>query len=66
LALALAESLTELSAESRATDALESLFLDERFGTLGPSRSVGTTATVRTVKPSRVAAGEPYINNAPT
>jgi exonuclease SbcC len=34
LALALAESLTELGAESRATDALESLFLDEGFGTL--------------------------------
>ena len=34
LALALAESLTELAAESRATDALESLFLDEGFGTL--------------------------------
>jgi exonuclease SbcC len=34
LALALAESLTELAAASRATDALESLFLDEGFGTL--------------------------------
>jgi exonuclease SbcC len=34
LALALAESLTELAAGSRATDALESLFLDEGFGTL--------------------------------
>jgi exonuclease SbcC len=34
LALALAESLAELGAESRATDALESLFLDEGFGTL--------------------------------
>jgi exonuclease SbcC len=34
LALALAESLTELAAETRATDALESLFLDEGFGTL--------------------------------
>jgi exonuclease SbcC len=34
LALALAESLTELSAESRATEALESLFLDEGFGSL--------------------------------
>ncbi len=34
LALALAESLTELGAESRAPDALESLFLDEGFGTL--------------------------------
>jgi exonuclease SbcC len=34
LALALAESLTELGAESRATDTLESLFLDEGFGTL--------------------------------
>ncbi len=34
LALALAESLTELGAESRAADALESLFLDEGFGTL--------------------------------
>ena len=34
LALALAESLTELGAESCATDALESLFLDEGFGTL--------------------------------
>jgi exonuclease SbcC len=34
LALALAESLTELGAESRATDALDSLFLDEGFGTL--------------------------------
>ena len=34
LALALAESLTDLGAESRATDALESLFLDEGFGTL--------------------------------
>jgi exonuclease SbcC len=34
LALALAESLTQLSAEGRANDALESLFLDEGFGTL--------------------------------
>jgi DNA repair exonuclease SbcCD ATPase subunit len=34
LALALAESLTELGAESRATDALDSLFLDEGFGSL--------------------------------
>jgi exonuclease SbcC len=34
LALALAESLVELGAESRAGDALESLFLDEGFGTL--------------------------------
>jgi DNA repair protein SbcC/Rad50 len=34
LALALAESLTELGAESRAMDALESLFLDEGFGSL--------------------------------
>jgi DNA repair protein SbcC/Rad50 len=34
LALALAESLTELGAESRAADALESLFLDEGFGAL--------------------------------
>jgi exonuclease SbcC len=34
LALALAESLTELGAESRATEALDSLFLDEGFGTL--------------------------------
>jgi exonuclease SbcC len=34
LALALAESLAELGAESRAGDALESLFLDEGFGTL--------------------------------
>jgi exonuclease SbcC len=34
LALALAESLAELSSEGRAQDALESLFLDEGFGTL--------------------------------
>ena len=34
LALALAESLAQLSAEGRARDALESLFLDEGFGTL--------------------------------
>ncbi len=34
LALALAESLAELSAGGRATEALESLFLDEGFGTL--------------------------------
>jgi len=34
LGLALAESLTDLAAESRVTDALESLFLDEGFGTL--------------------------------
>jgi exonuclease SbcC len=34
LALALAESLADLAAESRATDALESLFLDEGFGAL--------------------------------
>jgi exonuclease SbcC len=36
LALALAESLARLSAGGRATDALESLFLDEGFGTLDP------------------------------
>lgn len=36
LALALAESLAELGAETRAADALESLFLDEGFGTLDP------------------------------
>jgi exonuclease SbcC len=34
LALALAESLAQLSAEGRAADVLESLFLDEGFGTL--------------------------------
>jgi exonuclease SbcC len=34
LALALAESLSELGAESRATEALDSLFLDEGFGAL--------------------------------
>ena len=34
LALALAESLAELGAESRATEALDSLFLDEGFGSL--------------------------------
>jgi exonuclease SbcC len=34
LALALAESLAQLSAEGRAAEALESLFLDEGFGTL--------------------------------
>jgi exonuclease SbcC len=36
LAIALAESLASLSAEDRAGDALESLFLDEGFGTLDP------------------------------
>lgn len=36
LALALAESLASLSSEGRANDALESLFLDEGFGTLDP------------------------------
>jgi exonuclease SbcC len=36
LALALAESLASLSAEDRAGEALESLFLDEGFGTLDP------------------------------
>lgn len=36
LALALAESLASLSAAGRANDALESLFLDEGFGTLDP------------------------------
>jgi DNA repair protein SbcC/Rad50 len=36
LALALAESLAELSALGRAGEALESLFLDEGFGTLDP------------------------------
>src|SRR5512143_1055292 len=34
LALALAESLAQLSSEGRARDALESLFLDEGFGSL--------------------------------
>jgi exonuclease SbcC len=34
LALALAEGLAQLSVEGRARDALESLFLDEGFGTL--------------------------------
>jgi exonuclease SbcC len=34
LALALAEGLAQLSAEGRASLALESLFLDEGFGTL--------------------------------
>ena len=34
LALSLAESLSELSSEARTQDALESLFLDEGFGTL--------------------------------
>ena len=34
LALALAESLAELGAESRASEALDSLFLDEGFGSL--------------------------------
>jgi exonuclease SbcC len=36
LALALAESLARLSAEGRAGETLESLFLDEGFGTLDP------------------------------
>jgi exonuclease SbcC len=36
LALALAESLAGLASEDRTTDALESLFLDEGFGTLDP------------------------------
>ena len=36
LALALAESLATLSAEDRAGETLESLFLDEGFGTLDP------------------------------
>lgn len=36
LALALAESLAALSSEGRAGQALESLFLDEGFGTLDP------------------------------
>jgi exonuclease SbcC len=36
LALALAEGLVELAAEDRAHEALESLFLDEGFGTLDP------------------------------
>jgi DNA repair protein SbcC/Rad50 len=36
LALALAESLASLSAHGRAGEALESLFLDEGFGTLDP------------------------------
>jgi exonuclease SbcC len=45
LALALAESLTELSAEGRAADTLESLFLDEGFGTLdGETLDVVITA----------------------
>ena len=36
LALALAESLASLSAEDRVGEALESLFLDEGFGSLDP------------------------------
>jgi DNA repair protein SbcC/Rad50 len=36
LALALAERLAELSSEGRASEALESLFLDEGFGALDP------------------------------
>jgi exonuclease SbcC len=36
LALALAERLADLAAEGRAGDRLESLFLDEGFGTLDP------------------------------
>jgi len=45
LALALAESLAELSAEGRAADTLESLFLDEGFGTLdGETLDVVITA----------------------
>jgi exonuclease SbcC len=36
LALALAEGLAGLASEGRTTDALESLFLDEGFGTLDP------------------------------
>ena len=36
LALALAEGLAGLASEGRAGDALESLFLDEGFGTLDP------------------------------
>jgi exonuclease SbcC len=45
LALALAESLAQLSAEGRAADTLESLFLDEGFGTLdGETLDVVITA----------------------
>jgi exonuclease SbcC len=45
LALALAESLAQLSAEGRATETLESLFLDEGFGTLdGETLDVVITA----------------------
>jgi len=45
LALALAESLAQLSVEGRAADTLESLFLDEGFGTLdGETLDVVITA----------------------
>ena len=57
LALALAESLASLSPEGRAGDALESLFLDEGFGTLDPETLDVVVAAIESLHGGRRMVG---------
>jgi exonuclease SbcC len=57
LAMALAESLASLSAEGRAGEALESLFLDEGFGTLDPETLDVVVQAIETLQSGRRLVG---------
>jgi exonuclease SbcC len=57
LAMALAESLASLSAEGRAGEALESLFLDEGFGTLDPETLDVVVQAIETLQGGRRLVG---------
>lgn len=57
LAMALAESLAALSAEGRAGEALESLFLDEGFGTLDPETLDVVVQAIETLQGGRRLVG---------
>jgi exonuclease SbcC len=57
LAMALAESLASLSAEGRAGEALESLFLDEGFGTLDPETLDVVVQAIETLQGGRRLIG---------
>jgi DNA repair protein SbcC/Rad50 len=57
LAMALAEGLAALSAEGRAGEALESLFLDEGFGTLDPETLDVVVQAIETLQGGRRLVG---------
>jgi exonuclease SbcC len=57
LAMALAESLAALSAQGRAGEALESLFLDEGFGSLDPETLDVVVQAIETLQGGRRLVG---------